>query len=140
MLLFLSTKQTMQESHLFEYAVIRIVPHVEREEFINVGVILYCKQQQFLSARWSLDDKLMALFAPHLDLTELKLNLCAFDVICKGGPEGGTIGLLDMPGRFRWLTATRSTILQPSSVHPGYTMDAAATLEKLFAQLVLRET
>ena len=138
MLLFLSMKQTMQESHLFEYAVIRIVPHVEREEFINAGVILYCKQQNFLSARWFLDERLMALFAPQLDLAELKQNLCAFDVICKGGPDGGTIGQLDMPGRFRWLTATRSTILQPSSVHPGFTADAAATLDRLFEQLVLR--
>lgn len=139
MQLCLSTKQTMQEKHLFEYAVIRVVPQVEREEYINVGVILYCKQQQFLDARWTLDERLMALFAPHLDLTELKQNLCAFDIICKGGAEGGAIGLLDMPGRFRWLTATRSTILQPSSVHPGYTSDAAATLEHLFAQLVLRQ-
>lgn len=128
----------MQEKHLFEYAVIRVVPQVERGEYINVGVILYCKQQQFLSVRWALDESLMALFAPALNLTELRQNLCAFDVICKGGPDGGPIGLLDMPGRFRWLTATRSTILQPSSVHPGYTTDAAATLEKLFAQLVLR--
>lgn len=134
----LSTKQAMQEKHLFEYAVIRVVPQVEREEYINVGVILYCKQQQFLDARWALDEKLMALFAPQLDLVELKQNLCAFDIICKGGSEGGTIGMLDMPGRFRWLTATRSTILQPSSVHPGYTADAALTLEHLFAQLVLR--
>lgn len=128
----------MQESHLFEYAVIRVVPQVEREEYINVGVILYCKQEQFLDARWALDENLMALFAPGLNLTELKQNLCAFDVICKGGPEGGPIGMLDMASRFRWLTATRSTILQPSSVHPGYTTDAAATLDKLFAQLVLR--
>ena len=128
----------MQESYLFEYAVIRVVPHVEREEFVNVGVILYCKQQQFLAARWALDEKLMALFAPSLNLTELKQNLCAFDIISKGGPEGGTIGMLDMPERFRWLTATRSTILQPSNVHPGYTEDASATLEKLFQQYVLR--
>lgn len=129
----------MQENHVFEYAVIRIVPQVEREEFINAGVILYCKQQNFLHVRWTLDESLLALFAPNLDLPELKQNLFAFDVICKGGPEGGTIGMLDMPGRFRWLTATRSTILQPSSVHPGYTADAAATLEHLFLQLVLRK-
>lgn len=128
----------MQEKHLFEYAVIRVVPQVQREEYINVGVILYCKQQQYLDARWALDEKLMALFAPQLDLAELKQNLCAFDIICKGGTEGGTIGMLDMPGRFRWLTAIRSTILQPSNVHPGYTADAKATLEHLFAQLVLR--
>lgn len=128
----------MREKHLFEYAVIRVVPQVEREEYINVGVILYCKQQQFLDARWALDEKLMALFAPQLNLSELKQNLCAFDVICKGGPEGGPIGLMDMAGRFRWLTATRSTILQPSNVHPGYTADASATLEHLFNQLVRR--
>jgi hypothetical protein len=128
----------MQESHLFEYAVIRVVPQVEREEFINAGVILYCKQQDFLGVKWILDDSLMMQFAPKLDLAELKENLCAFDIICKGGTEGGTIGMLDKPGRFRWLTATRSTILQPSHVHPGYTNDAGATLEHLFAQLVLR--
>ncbi len=128
----------MQESHVFEYAVIRVVPQVEREEFINVGVILYCKDQQFLEARWSLDENLLAQFAPTLNLTDVKENLCAFENISKGGPEAGTIGMLDMPERFRWLTATRSTILQPSHVHPGYTADAQATLEKLFQQLVLR--
>jgi len=128
----------MQEKYLFEYAVIRVVPQVEREEYINVGVILYCKQQQFLEVKWALDENLLTHFAPHLNLTELKQNLCAFEIISKGGPEGGTIGMLDMPGRFRWLTATRSTILQPSAVHPGYTDDASATLDKLFQQLVVR--
>lgn len=128
----------MPEKHLFEYAVIRIVPQVEREEFINVGVILYCKKLNFLEARWYLDEKLMSLFAPHLDLAELKQNLCAFEVISKGGTDGGTIGQMDMPGRFRWLTATRSTILQPSNVHPGFTEDAYATLNKLFNELVQR--
>jgi len=129
----------MQENHLFEYAVIRVVPQVEREEFINVGVILYCGKLNFLEARWALDEKLMAQFAPKLDLTEIKQNLCAFDIISKGGPEGGTIGMMDMPGRFRWLTATRSTILQPSSVHPGFTADAESMLNKLFEELVLRK-
>jgi hypothetical protein len=128
----------MQESHLFEYAVIRVVPHVEREEFINVGVILYCAKLNFLGARWMLDENLMAQFAPKFDLTELKQNLHAFDIICKGGTDGGTIGMMDMPGRFRWLTATRSTILQPSSVHPGFTSDAEVTLNKLFEELVVR--
>ncbi|MBK9983912.1 MAG: DUF3037 domain-containing protein [Saprospiraceae bacterium] len=128
----------MQEKHLFEYAVIRVVPQVEREEFINVGVILYCSKLNFLDAKWMLDEKLMAQFAPKLDLDELKQNLCAFDIISKGGPEGGTIGMMDMPGRFRWLTATRSTILQPSSVHPGFTDDAEEMLERLYEQLVVR--
>ncbi len=106
----------MQEKHLFEYAVIRVVPQVEREEFINVGVILYCKQQQYLDARWALDEKLMSLFAPQLDLAELKQNLCAFDIICRGGPEGGAIGLLDMPGRFRWLRTSHQIALCPSQI------------------------
>ncbi|MEP6645726.1 MAG: DUF3037 domain-containing protein [Saprospiraceae bacterium] len=128
----------MPEKHLFEYAVIRIVPQVEREEFINVGVILYCKKLNFLEVRWYLDEKLMSLFAPHLDLDELKQNLCAFEVISKGGTDGGTIGQMDTPGRFRWLTATRSTIIQPSNVHPGFTEDAASTLNKLFEELVKR--
>ncbi len=128
----------MQEKHLFEYAVIRVVPQVEREEFINVGVILYCSRLNFLDAKWMLDETLMAQFAPKLDLTELKQNLCAFDIISKGGSEGGTIGMMDMPGRFRWLTATRSTILQPSSVHPGFTDDPEGMLERLYEQLVIR--
>ncbi|MEP6794816.1 MAG: DUF3037 domain-containing protein [Saprospiraceae bacterium] len=130
----------MQEKHLFEYAVIRVVPQVERGEFINVGVILYCSKLNFLVAKWMLDENLMAQFAPKLDLVELKQNLCAFDIISKGGPEGGTIGMMDMPGRFRWLTATRSTILQPSSVHPGFTDDAEEMLERLYKQLVVRTT
>ncbi len=128
----------MQEKHLFEYAVIRIVPHVEREEFINVGVILYCKQLDFLGVKWVLDEAFLKPFAPTLDLEEIKQHLCAFDIISLGGPGGGTIGMMDKPGRFRWLTATRSTILQPSNVHPGYTADPQATLEALFQQLVVR--
>ena len=128
----------MQEKHLFEYAVIRVVPQVEREEFINVGVILYCAKLNFLGAKWMLNENLMSLFAPTLDLAELKQNLCAFDIISKGGPDGGTIGMMDMPGRFRWLTATRSTILQPSSVHPGFTDDAESMLIRLYEQLVVR--
>lgn len=128
----------MPVQHVYEYAVLRIVPRVEREEFVNTGVILYCKSLDFLEARWSLDAHLLSLFAPTMDVKELQENLCAFDLICKGGPEGGTIGMLDRPERFRWLTATRSTILQPSQVHPGYTHDPRVTLEKLFEQLVIR--
>ena len=129
----------MPESHLFEYAVIRVVPQVEREEFINVGVILYCAKHKFLGACWKLDENLLAMFAPKLDIEEVKENLCAFQIISKGGPEAGTIGMLDIAERFRWLTATRSTILQPSSVHPGFTSDPQQTLDKLFQQLVVRK-
>ena len=129
----------MQEKHVFEYAVIRVVPHVEREEFINVGVILYCKPLDYLGVRWSLDEPFMKQFAPTLDLAEVKEHLCAFDIISLGGPEGGTIGMMDKPGRFRWMTATRSTVLQISNAHPGYTTDPEQTLERLFEQMVVRE-
>ena len=128
----------MPEQHVFEYAVVRVVPKVEREEFINVGVILHCGPLQFLGVRWSLDEALLIHFAPNIDMEEVKANLCAFDRISHGGPEGGDIGMLDMPGRFRWLTATRSTMLQTSSVHPGYTFDPQATLDRLFLELVIR--
>ena len=128
----------MQEKDLFEYAVIRVVPYVEREEFINVGVILYCKHQEFLGVKWLLDESFLKQFAPNLDLEEVKQHLCSFEIISKGGADGGTIGMMDLAGRFRWLTATRSTILQLSQVHPGYTADAQSTLETLFQQLVRR--
>lgn len=128
----------MPEPHVFEYAVLRVVPKVEREEFVNVGVILHCGPLHFLGVKWHLDASLLKALSPDLDIEEVKANLCAFDVICRGGAEGGTIGNLDMPGRFRWLTATRSTILQPSSVHPGYTTDPQTTLDRLYEQLVLR--
>lgn len=128
----------MPEPHVFEYAVLRVVPKVEREEFVNVGVILHCGPLNFLGVKWHLDASLLKALSPDLDIEEVKANLCAFDVICRGGAEGGTIGNLDMPGRFRWLTATRSTILQPSSVHPGYTTDPQTTLDRLYEQLVLR--
>ena len=84
---------------------------------------------------WS-GKNLFQLFAPKLDLEELKLNSCAFEVINKGGELGGTIGLMDRPGRFSWMTAAQSTILQPSNVHPGFTADAAETLNRLFDQLL----
>jgi len=128
----------MHEQHVFEYAVLRVVPKVEREEFINVGVILHCGPLLFLGTKWSMDENLLRSFAPDLDIDEVRANLCAFDVISRGGADGGTIGQLDMAGRFRWLTATRSTILQPSNVHPGYTSDPQSTLDRLFLQLVVR--
>jgi hypothetical protein len=127
----------MQERHLFEYAVIRVVPRVEREEFINVGVILYCAKQKFLQARYTLDPGRMKCFSTQPDMDELREHLCMFEYICTGSPQGGPIALLDTASRFRWLTATRSTVVQCSKVHPGLCTDAAETLEKLHQQLVL---
>ena len=127
----------MQDNHLFEYAVIRVVPRVEREEFLNIGVILYCRQQRFLQTIYTLDEERLLTFCASLDIQTLKAYLCAFEQICKGTKEGGPIAKLDIASRFRWLTATRSTILQSSKVHPGFCSDPAAALNRLHATLVL---
>lgn len=127
----------MHAKYLFDYAVIRVVPRVEREEFINVGVILYCKVEKFLQVKYQLDVNRLSVFSPELDLNAVEENLKALEQICMGTKAGGSIAELDSASRFRWLTATRSTVIQTSKVHPGYTGDAAETLEKLFAEMVL---
>lgn len=127
----------MPDKHLFEYAVLRVVPRVEREEFLNVGVIVYCAAQGFLQTRCHLPEaRLLAFAGPGLDMADLRARLLAFERICRGRQEGGPIGQLPVASRFRWLTAMRSTIVQTSAVHPGLCDDAAATLEHLYAQLV----
>ena len=126
----------MQQKHLFEYAVIRVVPRVEREEFLNIGVIIYCAKLKFLQAKYLLNEKRLNAFSKDLDLAEVREHVCAFERICLGEKDAGPIGKLDMASRFRWLTAARSTILQTSKVHPGFCDDASQTLEKLFEQLV----
>lgn len=125
------------ENNLFEYAVIRVVPKVEREEFLNVGVILYCAKLKFLQCRCSVNSKRLQAIAADMDIDELKLHLHAFGNICEGNEDGGPIATLDLPSRFRWLTATRSTIVQTSKTHPGLSADPLKTLEKLYNQLVL---
>jgi hypothetical protein len=127
----------MPENHLFEYAVIRVVPRVEREEFINVGVILYCPKMKFLEAVYTLNESRLQAFSTQPDFEELLEHLCMFEHICRGGENGGPIALLDAPSRFRWLTATRSTVVQTSKVHPGLCTDPLETLNKLHQQLVL---
>jgi hypothetical protein len=127
----------MQEQHLFEYAVIRVVPRVEREEFINTGVILYCPKQKFLRTIFTLDNSRLLALYNDLDVNEIEAYLSVFEQICAGAPHGGPIGKLDMPSRFRWLTATRSTVVQASKVHPGLCNNAGETIERLFQQLVL---
>jgi len=129
----------MPEQHSFEYAVIRVVPKVEREEFMNVGVIVYCQSLSFLDATFYLDELRLKALSHRLEMEEIKKHLAAFCEICKGGPASGPIGRLDMGSRFRWLTATRSTVLQCSRVHPGLSSDPAATLKDLHAKLVKEE-
>jgi len=127
----------MQEKHLFEYAVIRIVPRVEREEFLNAGVILYCQKRKFLQMRFHINNERLECFCNELDAQDLKENLIAMEKICSGTKDSGPIGRLDLAERFRWVTATRSTVLQASKVHPGFSEDPEQTLNKLFEQLVL---
>lgn len=127
----------MQERHLFEYAVIRVVPRVEREEFLNVGVILFCSKQKFLRAVYTIHEEKLKVLSPGTDLGEVNAYLQSFEKICKGGQQGGPIGQLPIAERFRWLTAVRSTVVQSSPVHPGLCLDAEDTLNRLFSQLVL---
>jgi hypothetical protein len=127
----------MQQKHLFEYAVIRVVPRVEREEFVNIGVIVYCARQKFLQARYLINPARLNALCAELDIAELTEHVCSFERISQGSKEAGPIGKLDMASRFRWLTATRSTIVQTSKVHPGFCEDASATLDRLFEQLVV---
>jgi hypothetical protein len=127
----------MQEKHLFEYAVIRVVPRVEREEFMNVGVIVYCRDENFLETKFDLNKEKLFAFCNDLAIDELNKRLLAFEQVCKGSIDGGAIAKLPLASRFRWLTATRSTIVQTSPVHPGLCNNAKETLNKLYEELVM---
>ncbi len=127
----------MQDKQIYEYAVIRVVPRVEREEFLNVGIILYCSKQGFLQAKYHLDKEKISSFSKLIDLEELEKYLQTWEKICHGGKSGGPIGTLPIASRFRWLTATRSTVVQTSKVHPGLCGDAQQTMDCLFEELVM---
>lgn len=127
----------MQELHLFEYAIIRVVPRVEREEFLNVGVILYSARQKFLESAFVIDEEKLKAFSSVLDIEEVRENLNSLCRICKGGKDSGPIGQLDLASRFRWLTAMRSTVVQTSRVHPGFCNDPSGKLGRLMAEQVL---
>jgi len=126
----------MQERRLFEYAVIRIMPRPEREEFVNAGVVLYCAEQKFLGMRAQLPVVKLQALDPGVHLEDVRLHLRAFEEICCGRNPDSPISKLDLASRFRWLTATRSTVLQTSKVHPGLCEDAQETLERLLEELV----
>ncbi|HEX2975352.1 MAG TPA: DUF3037 domain-containing protein [Bacteroidales bacterium] len=122
--------------HVYEYAVIRVVPLVEREEFINAGVILFCKKKKFIRMKYRIPkDKILSL-APHADIEEITLNLDAFSKIAAGDKDGGPIALLDEAERFRWLTAVRSASIQTSRPHPGVTTDPEQAINSLFDEMV----
>lgn len=127
----------MQKQYLYEYAVIRVVPRVEREEFFNAGLILFSKSENYIQIRVHLPEEKVRLFAPGLDPAVLQIHLDAFEKVGAGSPDSGRIGQMEVPERFRWLTAVRSASLQTSRPHSGLTEDLDATFEKLFTELVL---
>jgi hypothetical protein len=120
----------------FDYAVVRVVPRVERAEFINAGVIIFCRTQDFLDARIALDPDRLRAIAPDIDLEEVERHLRLIPRICRGGTEGGPIGLLSSSERFHWLTSPRSTVIQTSPVHSGLCTDPEAALERMLKQAV----
>jgi|SRR5579875_1331669 len=127
----------MPGKYLFEYAIIRVVPRVEREEFLNVGVVVYCKDLKFLRSLHTVNRQRLAALCDKLDCDEIEKHLQSFERICRGETQAGPIAALDMASRFRWLTATRSTVVQTSKVHPGLCDDAEKMLQKLYQQFVL---
>lgn len=126
----------MPELYTFDYAIIRVVPRVEWEEFINVGVILSCPDRQFLKARLELNVQRLAAFAPQLEAATVQGYLDTISVICAGGIEAGAIGQLPQRARFHWLVAPRSTIIQTSQVHSGFCADPDVALEHLLETMV----
>ena len=126
----------MPAQSAFEYAVIRVVPRVEREEFINAGVVLYCAELDFLAARIELDEQRLQALSPEVELAFVREHLQAIVRVCAGGAGAGPIGQLPPSERFRWLVAPRSTILQTSAAHGGLCQDPEALLEWLVERQV----
>jgi hypothetical protein len=124
------------QREVFQYAIVRVVPRVERGEYLNVGVVLLCRGHRFLGARIALDEARLKAFAPALDVAAVRGYLEAIERIAAGDPSGGPIARLGQAERFHWLVAPSSTVIQPSEVHTGLCDDPAAELEHLVATLV----
>jgi hypothetical protein len=120
----------------FEYALLRIVPRVERGEFINAGVVLYCQEARFLGARVHLDPERLRALDPHLDPDTVLAHLEVACRVCAGGPQAGAVGLMPPVHRFGWLVAPRSTVVQPSPVHTGLAEDPEEAIEHLLRVMV----
>jgi DUF3037 family protein len=126
----------MSDQKTYEYAIIRVVPRVEREEFVNVGVIVLCAPAKFIEARIELDERRLLALDPALDIESIRTHLASILAICKGGEEAGQIGRLSQSERFHWLVAPRSTIIQTSPVHTGRCLNPASILERLLDTMV----
>lgn len=127
----------MQDKILYEYAVIRIVPKVEREEFINAGIMIYSKEKNVILIKTYFDEKKFDAFESELNKEQVQLNLRSFELIANGKKEGGPIAQMDTASRFRWMTAVRSSCIQTSRPHPGFSDDLEETLNRLFEELIL---
>jgi hypothetical protein len=122
----------------FQYAIVRVIPRVERGETLNAGVVLFSRRHRFLAARTELDEAALAALSPGCDPAAVRTHLEAIERVAAGDPAGGPIAALQQSERFHWLTAPASTIVQASAVHTGLTADPAAELDHLFAKLVQR--
>ena len=120
----------------FSYAILRVVPRVERGERFNAGVVLFCRQRGFLGAKVGLDESRLSALAPDTPAREVRSHLDALVRVAQGDPDGGPIAAMPQSERFGWLVAPSSTIIQPSRVHTGLSDDPEATLDALFAELV----
>jgi hypothetical protein len=126
----------MRKRYPFDYAIVRVVPRVDRGEFLNAGVILFSSTAAFLGARIGCDPHRLTALAPDIDTALVDSYLETIPKVCAGGPEAGSIGALPQRARFHWLVAPRSTIIQPSPVHSGVSHDLEGVLESLFEKLV----
>jgi hypothetical protein len=127
----------MPNKHTYEFAIIRVVPKVEREEFMNVGVLVFCKGQKYLGIKYLVNEKKLTAFADDLDVNLINRYLKAWELICQGGAAAGPIGELEVSDRFRWLAASKSTIIQCSKTHPGLCANPKIVLEDTFERYVL---
>ncbi len=126
----------MQEKNLFEYAIVKIIPRVERGECLNVGVVLFCKKSKYLKVKFGFNEQRILQAFPWADVHDIEQHLQAFEQICIGNNQPGTIASLDVQSRFKWLTAKRSTVIQTSETHPGFCTNVDLKLEQLFNELV----
>lgn len=127
----------MQEKMVYEYAVIRVVPKVEREEFINIGLILFSKRKRYIRFQYQIPEHKIRAFCGEFDIIQLQENLDSFAKICAGAKDGGPIAQLEADERFRWITAVKSSSIQSSRPHPGLSGDLDTTFERLYKELVL---
>lgn len=126
----------MPNRYTFEYAIVRLVPKVEREEFFNIGVILFCKRLKFLGVKFEVSPIKLKAFTSELEMEDVVEYLKSWNHICDGKSNGGAVAQFELADRFRWLASSRSTIIQSSKTHPGLCIDPQSELEDIFEKYV----